>query len=230
MPSDPPVEARPAGALVNLAAIMVRPRATIRRILDQPRDRMVFPLVLLALLSSSISDYDLGALVAIIRNPPSPHLPLIITAALIASVAAGVGLFYFFAWLAAYIGRRIEGVGTARDLRSALAWGLAPLVWALIFRIPISVFFAFGDVPKSRTMDVAGERFITNAGVLSHGCAWATLAIVLEMTAFVWWVATASLTVGEAHRFSGWQGLGTLALTAAVPLVIIISLVIAAIV
>jgi hypothetical protein len=228
-PAEEIAETRPRGTLANLATIMVRPRSTMRRILDPPRDPMVLPLVFLAILSSFLSDYDLGALVVLLRNPPFPMFSLVIAGALLGTAVLAVGLFYLFAWLAAYVGRRLEGEANARQIRSALAWGLVPLIWALVFRAPVSLWFALGEPDAARPITIGSDLSISNAGLLSRGCGWALLIGAVEFTVFVWCVAAASLTVAEAHRFSGWQGLGTLALTVAIPLLILVSFALAAI-
>src|SRR5688572_32945578 len=81
----------------NLASIMIRPRATMRRILDAGRDRMIIPLVLLATLSAILGDIDRSSFEAMSRVPVHPAL-------LIAGIIIGVSalfllLFYVFTWI-----------------------------------------------------------------------------------------------------------------------------------
>lgn len=226
--ADAPAPPAPSSAIANLAGMLLRPRETMRRILDQPRDRMIVPLLLLGMISGFLSDYDLGALVQLLRRPPTPYLPLIILGGVLGSAAFLFLFFLGFAWLVAYLGRRLEGTGNPKGMRSAIAWGLAPIIWGLLFRVPVSLYFAFGTGSYGKQkVDLDGSNVIVDAGLFSHGCAWGAALVCVEIAILFWWLAATSVAIGEAHRFSGWQGFGTLLLALAVPLLLILSLVIA---
>src|SRR5688572_752374 len=73
--------------MTALASIMIRPRATMRRILDAGRDRMIIPLVLLATVSAILGDVDRSSLEAMRRLPVHPAL-------LVAGLLVGVSAFF----------------------------------------------------------------------------------------------------------------------------------------
>jgi hypothetical protein len=84
-------------------------------------------------------------------------------------------------------------------VRTALAWGQVPAVSALPLWVPVvlaggrQVFRAEPDLPAS--------------------AAFTVLACGLPMAAAALWGAvTTVLCVAEAHRFSGWRGLGSVLL------------------
>jgi hypothetical protein len=177
----------------NLLAILYRPAETMQRILAQPRDRMVIPLVLLATLSDAFRKISIDELH---KAPPmTAKIIGIVVLVCLAVLLVAVGVFYGMAWVVTMVGRLFEGEGTARGIRSALAWGLVPVVLSLLYRIPIAF--------------------------LSKTTAVVVVAIILQAILFLWWIALTSITVAEAHRFSAWTALGTLALSALAPLVVV---------
>ena len=199
----------------RLAKILVRPRAVMREILDQPRDRMVLPLVLLVILSGYAGDLDRQEMNRVAQGleqswPVVIGILLLVTAILVA-------LFYGFAWLAAFIGRKLfEGTATTREVRSALAWGGAPAIWALLYRIPVMTRAEGAKIELDQGLRI-------ELGHLGDGCLFALLVGFLELVTMVWTFTVASQTLGEAHRFSGWRGLGTLVAVFAVPVIVLIA-------
>ncbi|MBV9494807.1 MAG: YIP1 family protein [Acidobacteria bacterium] len=177
----------------NLIAILFRPAETIQRILAQPQDRMVIPLVLLAVCANALRDVALEKLQQTAGNP---KVLGIVAAVCVGMMMIAVGAFYVLAWIAVLIGRIFDGQGSVRAMRSALAWGLAPVILSLVYRLPMvflpqpSGFFAIAFFALLRA------------------------ALVL------WWVAITSVTIAEAEKFSPWSGLATLVLTALAPAVV----------
>ena len=206
--------------LRNLASIMIRPRATLRRILDAGRDRMVIPLVLLAAVSGFISDIDQGSLDALSRQQ-IPFAVLFI-AILVAVSLALLLCFYIVSWAVYWLGKLMEGTGTPREIRSAVAWGLAPGIWALLYRVPVLIFS-----PQSLETKLKVGDLQIDAGRTSAGCFMALLLAALEMTVIVWWAVTTSNTIGEAHRFSSTRGFATLLVVLISPFVIVLAAVLA---
>jgi len=206
-------------ALRNFAAAGFKPRQTMRRILDAGRDRMIIPLVLLTGLSFIFGDADRTSFTSL---EPDKRLKftLIFAAAVVGGLLICLILFYLFSWAAYAIGRTMEGQGSARDVRSALAWGAVPFIWALLYRIPAVIWF---PVTKTQVGTGGHTRFTFSPGMAGHGCMTAALLGILELTIVIWYVIVASNTIGEAHRFSSWRGLGTLLLTAITPLVLMIA-------
>jgi hypothetical protein len=218
-PEPPP---GPRRALADFAAAGFRPRETMRRVLDGGRDRMIAPLVLLLTISVLFGDVDRRPLSGFGQFAPW-QIALIACAALLLSFLFALLLLYLFSWAALGIGRALEGEGSARELRSAMAWGGVPFIWALLYRIPAVIWF-----PATRTK-VGGEhvRFSFNALQAGHGCLTMLVFGILELATLGWYLYVVSNTIGEAHRFSSWRGLATLLLTAVTPIVIVIAAVLA---
>lgn len=218
--AESPVRPRP---LASLAAIMIRPRNTMRRILDAGRDRMILPLVLLVTLSSILGDVNRASLDAMRKAPlPVPFAVMIV--AICAGVALiGVLFFYVFSWIAFGVSRLLEGTATAREIRSAMAWGAVPAIWALLYRLPAAVLWPGWE---SR-MRVGSEQLVIKPSLMGMGCIGTVIFMALELAMFVWLLVVASNTLGEANRFSTARGFGTLVLTSISPLLIALAAVLA---
>lgn len=201
-------------SLANLASVMIRPRQTMRRILDAPRDRMVIPLVILAIFSAYAGDFNVEEYRRL-RALASVDVIVMAAAGILVIVPAiAIGIFFLFSWLAAFVGRMLEGTGGARALRSAMAWGMAPLIWALLYRIPAAMWAA------SAAHELRMEDFRFTLQGPKSGCAIVLAFLLLELIAIVWSIVVMSHTVAEAHRFSAARGFGTLAICFTAPIVI----------
>jgi hypothetical protein len=198
--------------LGKLARVGIQPRQTMRRILDQPRDRMVIPLLLLAFLSAVFRDLSLSGLRQAATTTSPLLLAVIITGVLMVVALVTLLLFVGLSWIVAGIGRFLGGQGRAREVRSAVAWGLAPFIWALLYRLPAAFF-----QPAS-----AEGRALELAELFEFGGAAFAFALV-EVLIIVWYLIVASATLGEAHRFSSWRGFATLMIALISPLILIVA-------
>jgi len=204
----------------RLARVVVWPRTTMREILDQPRDRAIVPLLLLATLAAFAGDANNNVRKGLAATP---YAWLIVICALIVSALVVFLAFYLFSWIAYMAGRFLEGQGSQSAIRSALAWGLAPLIWAMLYRIPVAIF-----APAETEVVKAGDAaFRLRPGLIGGSCALALIFGLLELTMFVAYVVVSSRTLAEAHRFSAWKGFGTLVIVGITPLVIVIAAVLA---
>lgn len=201
--------------LRRLARIVIRPRTTMREILDTPPDRMIVPLVLLGIISGMLRDFN-------VRSFPGVDAKtwLIICAAIAGVIVVFVLLFYAFAWLGYFIARWLEGTGDPAATRSALAWGTAPIIWALLYRLPVA-FLAASAGPARAAIQGRNINFTT--GMFGAGCLAAAVYAIVELAVLLWYLAVASQTLAEAHRFSAWRGLGTLAILAVTPVIVMIA-------
>jgi hypothetical protein len=198
--------------LRRLARIAIRPRTTMREIVDTPSDRMVLPLVVLAIVSGLLRDFHTRSFPGI-----ETKTWLIICGAILGCIIVFVLLFYAFAWLAYVVARILEGTGDPSATRSALAWGTAPIIWALLYRLPVALLAPSANPAR---VGVHGRNISFTAGMLGDGCFSALLYAVVELALLIWYLVVASQTLAEAQRFSVWRGLGTLAIVAATPVVV----------
>jgi len=201
----------------DLFWILFRPRQTMRRILDSGRGgRWVIPLVLLALVARSLSTTDLTEARTALGTQ---SMVLLFSAIIIGSALLTLIFFYGFSWLATIVGRRLlDGSGNAPDVRIALAWGLVPLVWSLLYRIPATILAQRMKIPESADVGAAVFEAIERGG-----CAFVIVFLVLDVIFLIWYAIVASCCVAEAHGFSTWKGLAVLALLCVAPLVIIVA-------
>jgi hypothetical protein len=198
-----------------LASIMVRPRATMRRILEGGRDRMVIPIVALFAVSGFLGDLDKGAMESLGRQ--QVPFPVLFAGLMLLAVVVVLVMFYLYAWALFGIGRLLEGTGTVREVRSAAAWGLVPAIWALLYRIPVATLWP-ASLPAK--VELKAGQWQLSPGGLGMGCLAIIFVMFLELVVFAWCVTLSSNTLGEAHRFSSWRGLASIVLTLISPALI----------
>jgi hypothetical protein len=217
----------PRQRLKWLGTVMIRPRATMRRVLDSLPDDLAIPLIVLATFSQFIVDEDYTHLAAALDAVSAPVGGLIIVGVVALAGGLTIALFYVFSLLVAQIGRLLGGSGTAQRVRSGLAWGTVPFAWALLFRAPAR---ALGGEPLITAVYSRGN----GASLLDSlnpdaGFFFPILTLVLlEAAAAIWYLVLSSKCVGEAHRFSAWRGLASLVLGIFIPLIALLITVITA--
>lgn len=210
--------------LASLGAVLVWPRSTMRRILDGPLERTALLLFVLAVISGMVGDSDVPALKYQLEESGSAYALWIVAGVVVLVMLVLVALFWFYSWVPYLVGRFLGGTGDLRSVRLALAWGLAPAIWALVYRIPVAIWIA----PSAATAVRMREGAVAfDLGRIADGCGVALLIAFLELIVFVWCGFVMSNTVAEAHGFSVWHGLGTLAIAAVAPLVVVLAAVLA---
>ncbi len=202
--------------LGDLVTILYQPRQTIRRILDHAHDRWAVQIVLLAFVCASVNDSDIHRLGDVL-----PGLSLISQIALVTVALAVVAMLwvlglFLLAWIVTLVGHVLGGLGSVADVRAALAWGMVPVIWSVIYRIPLAMFKSRFHVgphadPKTVLLDV----------IAHGGCAVAVIVLVLQLVMIVWCLFIGSSALGEAQRFSSWKGLANLALAIGLPVILL---------
>lgn len=191
----------------------------MRAILDRP-ERTVIPLVILAGISGMLRDVHVEG---VHRALATPRVGVIVCVVIVINMVLMIGVLYLFGWVAQVAGRWLEGAGTARDLRAALAWGCAPIIWALLYRIPAALLVA--NPNPQLQIDARGVSFAP--GAISSGCGTMFLFGTLEFIVFVVWLTVTAMSVAEAHRFSTAKGFGTVGLAVLAPIVVVAAAVLA---
>ncbi len=212
--------------LKDLAAVMIRPRLTIRRIIDSDPNRFVRSIFFLAIVSALLKDLDLQDAEDLSALQPL-LLALNVTVALVFAVVFMLVAYYVLAWSATIVGRWLGGTGAFREVRAAVAWGLAPFIWALIYRVPVALIAlvtrAESGPPR---LLIEGGRIEWSKGSLGTlDLTWFLLLVLLDFTVLVWYLIVASRTLSEAHRVSSWRGLGILLLAFIFPFAAIATLI-----
>ena len=122
--------------------------------------------------------------------------------------------YYVLSWSATLVGQWIGGHGRFREVRAAIAWGLAPVIWALLYRIPamLVALVTHDELGPPRLLIDEG-RIEWSEGILgTFDLGWFLILVALDFTVVVWYLIVASRTMGEAHRVSSWKGFAILLL------------------
>lgn len=194
----------------------------MRALLDRVERPEALSLVIAAMVSYSLRDFDYGGLNEAVG---SLGFATSFLAALLVIAASGlVSLVFYFVFSAAATaaGRFIlGGKGDYRDVRLALAWGLAPQIWALFFRLPAvllwpgAVAVLRGGGREIEFGPIKMKPFFSEEvplyQVLLVGC--------VELGIFIWYLVVGSQTLAEAHGFSSLRGFANLLLAVILPFV-----------
>ena len=198
----------------NLVTVLVHPQETMRRILAE-RDRWAPQIVFLAFLCASVQDPDARALDHLLPGL-GPSAIALLALGLIAGALAWLGLLFLLSWIAAFIGRRMGGTAPTSDVRAAMAWGLVPVIWSPVYRIPFALMeHRIKALPGNSAMP-----FILDF-IAGGGCSFVIVYLALQLAFMLWCVFVASGTIAEAQQFSLGKGFVNVAATLAVPLVIV---------
>ena len=205
-----------APALADLLTILYRPRQTMRRILDGGPDRWAVPIVLLAFVCASVSDTDIRGLSEILPNINLLSVIAVVLVALVVGAAIWVLALFILSWIAAPIGRMLGGTGTVADVRTALAWAMVPMIWSVIYRIPLAMFKSRIPVRHDQNVKDIFLNFVEHGG-----CALIAVVLALQIVLTLWSVFVASSTLAEAQRFSTEKGFINVVIAIALPLLVI---------
>jgi hypothetical protein len=201
--------------LADLITILYRPRETMRRILDSGRHRWGVQVVMLAAVCASVGNADASRI--------DPELPQIRVLPLIAIVALGmiaeaIGwalLLFIVAWIATPIGRLLGGSGPVADVRAALGWGMTPIVWSPIYRIPLLIFANGLHIGPKPDAHKAVFDFISRGG-----CSIIVVYLFLQAIFAIASIVVASFNVAEAQRFSTQKGFVNVIVMLLLPLLV----------
>jgi len=181
--------------------IWVRPRATIRRIVDQdPRQKVIALVVIaaalnglahaLAALRCPIMSTDLG----VIRLFPVARLmlpPIIVFQTLAALI-----LLYVNGWLLRWVGGLLGGVAKAVEVRAALGWAQVPVIASGIINVAATPY----GVGMYHT--IVRTAFLNPASV-----GLPTVMATVFFAAVLWEFIVGVGCIAEVHRFSSLRGL-----------------------
>lgn len=165
-----------------LTSIWIRPRVTVRRVLDRDPGRHVLMITVLSGISNALGNsvQSLGKV---------PDVGTLLAASLyVAAIGAVVSilLLYVGSWLFTGVGRMFGGVGHTNELRTAIAYANIISMWCLPLTLCAVVVFwhALRD-PQNQTL----YNVLVAIGVVLIICG-------------VWQFVVLCGTVAEAHQFS----------------------------
>lgn len=211
--------------LPSPVAILVRPRRTMRRILDE--GGAILPaaaMLLVAFVSASLSDFDLRAMREVLAHYGMMVSVFGAVAILLFGAVLWMGMFSLLAWLAVVTGRMLGGVATYRESWLALAWGTAPGAWALLYRIPAMIWWSeswkavHGEAPFFRVADTVALQVPSPEA----SCGAVAVLGLLDLVVVAAFFLVAGRALAEAQRINSWAGLGNLVLALVAPVVLIL--------
>jgi Yip1-like protein len=199
--------------------ILFHPQQTIRAIVAKsPSGLVVLPLVFLAMFSASIRDVRWQAY----RQSPQMAAMMpsvsVMCAILAGSLLGAILVFYLFAYLVWGIGRFLGGTANVPAVRLALAWSLVPLIWALLYRIPVALFLP--SIALVQTHDTAAMLRAAAASLSLYTIMSYALIGVVRTGFDIWCLILAGATLAEVNGFSTWRGAATLGFSLLAPFII----------
>ena len=201
-------------ALRDLATVLVLPQQTMRRVLAGS-DRWTIQVVVLAFICASVGDAHSPALADVLPGLGWSVLA-VIALSLVVGALTWVAALWLLAWVAAFVGRKLGGTAKTPDVRAAMAWGLTPVIWSIVYRVPVTVLFTRFHLHPNVNATTA---LIDFAG--KGGFSIVVVFLSLQLLFAAWCVWVGSFCLAEAEQFSPLKGLATIAITFGVPLVIV---------
>lgn len=175
-------------------SIWVKPRQTIRQIIEKNPTKYV---ILLAALSGIGQALDRASS----RNMgDSSDLGLIIPMSLIFGPIGGIVSLYIGGALYRWSGSWLGGKGTEEEVRAAIAWASVPTSLILLLWIPELLIFG-SDLFKSSMPLIETNPML---GIALFGFS------SIEFVVGIWTFIILLNTIGEVHKFSAWKALGSI--------------------
>lgn len=206
---------RDTPSLRDLATILFKPRETMRRVLDH-RDRWTIQMLILAYVCESVNDADARRLATFLPDLDVSSVAFVILVATVVVSAVWAMCLFIFAGLTTIVGRYMGGTARAADIRAALAWALTPLIWSIIYRVPVSLYESRIAVGADMSDHELLLKYL-ESGAFSIF----VVAFILQLLVGAWCLVLASFTIAEALKVSTAKGAGTLAIAVITPVAVI---------
>jgi Yip1 domain len=200
--------------LGDLVTVVYRPRETMHRILTG-RERWGPQVVFLAFMCASVNDFD-GRHLDLIFPGLGLSALAIVALGLIAGAAAWVIALFILSWIATVAGRKMGGLASSADVREAMAWGMVPVIWSPIYRIPFAILASRVNVQPDVKLQAILLDFLAQGG-----CSMVVVYFAFQFAFMVSCLFVASHCVAEAQQFSSSKGFVNVAIAIAMPLVVI---------
>ena len=188
--------------------ICIRPRATIRAIVDRDRDtdgqaiKLVLIAAVVTAVTNAIHGYRYNPTAFTIANKPipvvAPHTSHLMSLwSLILLPLLAVPLLYLNGALLRWSGSLLGGTAKAVEVRAAIGWSsvLAIGIALINFVLSFLVMPAQPLMSPSMTAMLAWWRSMLPS-------------LIVEVPLWLWWLIVRLKSLGEVHRFSAWRALG----------------------
>ncbi|RUT44463.1 YIP1 family protein [Paenibacillus anaericanus] len=174
--------------------IWIRPRETMRRILNEPNN--VDQVIVLLLVGGFI--YGLNQ--SVLKNSgDSTSLWSLLLSLTFATIIGAIIYYFVIGGLFYWVGKLLGGTGSYRDVRLSLAYAYIPSVITLVTWIPSLILFGKENFTSET------PRMDSSIGLLIIFLIFG----IIEFIIGIWSVFIFLKCLGEAHRFSAWKALLT---------------------
>lgn len=180
--AEPPHE-QPKWPDDPLLAIWIRPRLTIRNILHIDPKRHVSLLTALAGISIALN------LTLSIAEVDTSSIPVVVGFSVVMGYLGGSITFHICSAVLSGVGSLFGGIGTAEEVRSALAWSCIPKICCILLLVPkLALYSALKHSGSGVWMDfqLAGLSIIR----------------FLEVIGVLWTLIIYLICLAETHEFS----------------------------
>lgn len=196
-PQQPMQETKPLNPWLT---IWVKPRTTIRYILNHKFLGFAFLLTILAGIGNTL---DQASSRDVLDNMDL-GLPLFLLGAVIFGAITGIIGWFLTSLVAWGVGKIFKGTATYKEMLLATAWANIPIIIALVLWVPDLMVMGEGAFQS----DYVVGSFI--------GAVYIFFSVFVQIVLAGWYFFILIKAVSEAHRFSSWLGLCTLLIPGAV--------------
>jgi Yip1 domain len=187
--------------------IWVRPRATIRGIVNKDPSFRVLPIAAAGGILQALQ------LAVLFLAGDQLSVSMILFLCVLIGPPLGLVLLYLGAWIVELSCRMLGGQADSREVRAAMAWSSVP-------------FLATAPLWIIRIALVGKELFNFKPGLVSSAALAYLVAAttVPEVVLSIWWLVATLKALAEVQRFSSWRAAGSMLLLLA-PFVVLIVIV-----
>ena len=188
--------------------ICIRPRATIRAIVDSDPDpdsraiKLVLIAAVVGAVTNAIHSYRYNPTAFTIANKPipvmAPHASHLVSLwSLVVWPLLAVPLLYLNGALLRWSGSLLGGTAKAVEVRAAIGWSSVLSIVVALFSFVISFLLMPSQPPMSQSMNA----------MLAW---WRSMlpSLIILMPLWLWCLIVRLKSLGEVHRFSAWRALG----------------------
>lgn len=188
--------------------ICIRPRATIRAIVDHDPNDRVLSLVLIAAaiyaLTNAIHSYNYNPTAFTIAGKPipvlAPHTSRSMNlGGLVAWPLLAVLFLYIGGALLRWTGSLLGGTARPVEVQAAIAW---PSVVTIVTSVAIFVVGFLAPTPSRPSVPQSMNALLAYLRSMLP-------QMIVSVPLLLWWWIVFLKCLGEVHRFSAWRALGT---------------------
>jgi hypothetical protein len=178
-------------------SIWMKPRETIRAIVDTDPERYIILIAMLSGIAPALNRASSN------NAGDDSSLGVMILLALVVGAISGVILLYIGGALLNWVGNALGGEAEAVETSAAIAWASIPIIFGMVMWVP--EFALYGQ-----------DLFRSYAPRISNNPVPLLLMGTIEMITWLWAIGLLVACLSEVQRFSVWEAIVTLLISGAV--------------